>query len=345
MTAKTKSLPIINTDRFSTGLRAKAIDVESRRLLITRFTGSKQEQDLTDPANCAGLGRVRHFRRSTASGWPANPLPIDPACNALGLGTEAMLRAQVFQNAVCNWRCWYCFVDFELLAGNERLSKWVTAEELVDLYAAEPNRAPMIDLTGGQPDLTPEWVPWMMDALEAKGLSDSVYLWSDDNLSNDYFWQYLDAATRERVANYPNYGRVCCFKGYNAESFAFNTQAAPDLFDRQFELMKRLVDLGLDIYAYVTFTTPNAAKVQLEMRSFVDRLQAIDPNLPLRTVPLKVSPFTPVRDRLTEERTRSMELQNLAARCWVQELELRFSAEERRRTIWQVPLRARGSSA
>lgn len=339
MIEKTTKLNVIDTDGFSTNLRAKAIDLPGRRLLMTSFSGSKQEKDLTTPANCKGLGRVRHFRRATATGWPTNSLPIDPASQALGLAPGAMLRAQVFQNSVCNWRCWYCFVDFELLSGNPKHSQWVTAEELVDLYLADSDPPPMIDLTGGQPDLTPEWVPWMMDALERKGVRDSVYLWSDDNLSNDYFWQYLDAATRARVAKYPKYGRVCCFKGYNSDSFAFNTMAAPELFDRQFGLMRRLADLGLDLYAYVTLTTPDVKNVGADMRLFVDRLQDIDPNLPLRTIPLEIRPFTPVVDRLDDERKRSMELQHDAVRCWQSELDARFATEDRNRPICEVPLR------
>lgn len=337
--SRTTKLRIINTDRFSVGLREKAIDLSGKRLLITRFTGSMQEKDLTDPANCNGLGRVRHFRRNTSSGWPANPLPIDPVSRALGLAPGAMVRAQVFQNSVCNWRCWYCFVDFELLAGNAALSQWVTADELVELYIAEADPPSMIDLTGGQPDLTPEWVPWMMDALERRGLRDQVYLWSDDNLSNDYFWKYLDGATRERVAAYPMYGRVCCFKGYNRDSFAFNTMAAPELFDRQFELMNRLADLGLDLYAYVTLTTPDITTVRTDVRAFIDRLQGVDFRLPLRTIPLEIRPFTPVLDRLDDQKRRSMELQHEAIYCWQQELEARFSEDERDLPICDVRLR------
>ena len=83
----------------------------------------------------------------------------------------------------------------------------------------------MIDLTGGQPDLVPEWVPWMMRALQESGFEDRVYLWSDDNLSNDYFWRFLSPADQELVATWPMYGRVCCFKGYDPTSFAFNTAA------------------------------------------------------------------------------------------------------------------------
>ena len=37
------------------------------------------------------------------------------------------------------------------------------------------------------------------------------------------------------------------------------------------------------------------------MRCFVDRLQRIDPNLPLRTIPLEVQAFSPVLPRLKRE--------------------------------------------
>src|SRR5688500_7790156 len=114
------NLPVIDTDAVSARYRQAAVDPDRRRLLVTDFRGTEQERDLTEPANCGGYGRVRHFRRATAAGWPPNPLPIDPAARALGLGPVDAIRAQVFQNAVCNWRCWYCFVDFKLLAANRK---------------------------------------------------------------------------------------------------------------------------------------------------------------------------------------------------------------------------------
>src|SRR5207237_8985410 len=97
------------------------------------------------------------------------------------------ITAQVFQNAACDFRCWYCFVPFELLAANEARSAWVTASDLVSMFAALSDRPPVIDLTGGQPELVPEWIPSTMDKLESQGLEKDVYLWSDDNLSTDYF--------------------------------------------------------------------------------------------------------------------------------------------------------------
>lgn len=336
--ATTVELRVIDTAAVSARYRAAAARPEGLRLLVTDFRGSQQEQDLTDPANCDGLGRVRHFRRRTSPGWPPNPLPIDPASRFLSLAPADVLRAQVFQNAVCNWRCWYCFVPFNLLAAHPKHSRWVTADELVDLYLHEPGRAQVIDLSGGQPDLVPEWIPWTMRSLRERGLEGSVYLWSDDNLSNDYFWQYLGDADLELVRTFRGYGRVGCFKGFDAESFAFNTAADPALFDRQFDLFRRLVELGLDVYAYVTLTAPGADCIGDRIARFVDRLQRVSPLLPLRVVPLEVQVFTPVEARLSPARRAALVHQHRAVEAWVRELENRFPAAVRGLSITDIAL-------
>jgi uncharacterized Fe-S cluster-containing radical SAM superfamily protein len=282
---------------------------------------------------------VRHFHHSTSAGWPPNPLPIVPAARALGIAAPELMRAQVFQNAVCNWRCWYCFVDFPLLSGDPKRSSPLTATELLDLYVAESDPAPMIDLSGGQPDLVPEWIAWMLAEVRARDLD--VYLWSDDNLSNDYFFVQLTPAERAIIERDERYGKVCCFKGFDETSFAFNTLAAPELFARQFELMHRLLDeTPLDLYCYVTLTSPDDSDVAAKMASFIDRLQEVDENLPLRTVPLEISVFTPVGSRLTDTHRRALEIQNKAVAAWSEELERRFGTEQRETPITDVPLRA-----
>jgi uncharacterized Fe-S cluster-containing radical SAM superfamily protein len=242
----------------------------------------------------------------------------------LGLDQSDIIRAQIFQNAICNWRCWYCFVPFHLLSADQRHAAWLTAGQLVEFYLSLPARPPMIDLTGGQPDLAPEWVPWMMEALEDYGLADEVYLWSDDNLSTDYFWRYLSDQHIDRVRGFKNYGRVCCFKGFDQESFSFNTLAAPELFNQQFELFSRLMGLGLDIYAYATFTTPNPLNIPSKMATFIDRLQELDENLPLRTVPLEVQVFTPVQGRMNSTKMQSLAIQERVIHAWNEEIQRRF---------------------
>ena len=330
---------LIDTVDFSARLRTRAINTGERQVLISRLDGSDQARDLTVPPNCGGFGRVRHFRQATSPGWPTNPLPIVPAARALGLEPPLAMTAQVFQNAACNWRCWYCYVPYNLLAADPARSAWLTAEELVAFYAAEGERPLVLDLSGGSPDLVPEWVPWMMEALDAAGLSKSTYLWSDDNLSTEYLFGQVPAADVERMQAYRNYGRVCCFKGFDEASFSFNTRAAPDAFIRQFDVMDRLLGLDLDVYGYATFTTPTVAGVRDQMARFVDRLQGLHFNLPLRVVPLEVVSFSPAAGRMDETRRAALNNQRAAIEAWCFELENRFDDAARTAPICDVPLR------
>lgn len=333
----------IDTEKISVHLRSRAINLEENSILVTNYAGSEQEKDLTEPANCNGYGRIRHFKWSPGGDWVVNPLPILPVSKALVIPVTEGLRAQVFQNSVCNWRCWYCYVDFDLLKGDTKKAAFQTCDQLLDLYLAEKNPASLIDLSGGQPDLTPEWVPWMMEAIKDRGLMDKVFLWSDDNLSNDYIWRYLSDDQLNLLASYPMYSRVCCFKGLDRESFSVNTKADPVLFDNQFNLCRRLLDLGLDLYCYITLISPTASKFGDTVPAFLDRLQEIHPNLPLRTVPLKVFGFTPAISRITELHQDYMKGQHIALEIWNKEMEHRFTSNERCQPITDVTLKQKTS--
>jgi uncharacterized Fe-S cluster-containing radical SAM superfamily protein len=328
----------IRTDDLSGHLRRRSIHPEVGELLISRIRSSDQEHDLSQPTNCQGYGRIRHFRMITPGPWPDNPLPMLPAAYKLGIPPPQVATAQVFQNAACNWRCWYCYVPFNLLAANEARADWLTADRLVELYLAEEEQPGIIDCSGGQPDLVPEWIPWMMGALRRQGVADAVYLWSDDNLSNDYFWQYLSPEQLRLVSEYRNYGRVCCFKGFNAKSFSFNTKADPVLFDRQFDLFSRLNGLGIDLYGYATLTATDDRGISHDMANFVDRLQEIHPNVPLRVVPLRIEQYEVVAPRIGDVHRRALEVQEVAIAAWNAEIHSRFSARDRALPMPVVPL-------
>lgn len=330
---------LIDTDKFSQQLRFKAIDLDKRAILITCFYGTDQEKDLSEPPNCNGYGRIRHFKQDTGSGWIKNPLPILPASKALGLDAGETIRAQVFQNAVCNWRCWYCFVDFKLLSANKRYANFLTCDDMIELYLGQSNPPPVIDLTGGQPDLTPEWVPWMMRTLICRGLDKNVFLWSDDNLGNDYLWKYVSKEDLNLMSDYKMYARVCCFKGIDANSFSMNTLAEPDLFDRQFDIFKKLLELGIDLYCYLTMPAPTNTDFDTAINRLLDRLQGIDKNLPLRIVPLRIFEFTPTRERMTDLQIDLLKGQFIALDVWLEQLNQRFSKDTLSKPITEIPLR------
>lgn len=325
---------------ISERLRNRVVDLAGNRVRVANFIGTDQENDLTDPPNCEGFGRIRHFRRCSNS-WLNDPLPMDPACAALGLEPCDMLKAQVFQIAACNFSCWYCFVPVELISADAGTSGWLPASQLVEMYTKIADPPSVIDLSGGHPELAPEWVIWMMEELRIRGLDERVYLWSDDNLSVDYVWRFLSEPQMELLTSYRNYSKVCCLKGYDSESFAFNTGRDPILFDNQLILLSKYLSLGIDLYAYVTFTTSSTTKISDRMQRFLDALQSLDYNLPLRTVPLEIKLFSPVRNRVNMVRQQAITNQYVVAEAWQRELERRYSSTERAQKIQEVRIARR----
>jgi hypothetical protein len=92
----------------------------------------------------------------------------------------------------------------------------------------------------------------------------------------------------------------------------------------------------MDVYAYATFTAPTAAGISEGMPRFVDRLQKIDENLPLRTTPLEIQKFTPVLVRLDGHHEATFDHQWRAVEAWQRELEKRFSASMRNLPINEI---------
>lgn len=326
---------MIDTEIISRKLREKGIDKLTKKILITNFNNSVQREDLTIPPNCEGFGRIHHFKRFISNNWPNNPLPMDPATFALNKAKVDNLEVQLFQNAICSWRCWYCFVDYNLISGNHKYAEFKSSDELVNLYLKENIKLPVIDISGGQPDLVPEWTLWFLQSLEKKGLKEQVYVWSDDNLSNDYLWRYLSLDEIKYLQKYRNYGRVGCFKGFDEGSFSFNTRADPKKFMFQFDLMKQLVNEGFDVYGYATFTHHDDKKLENKMKNFVDLLQEkVHTLFPLRTVPLKIVDYKPTQGRMQKEQRMAMDIQFEVVEIWKNELLHRFSKDQLNRPIY-----------
>ena len=94
----------------------------------------------------------------------------------------------------------------------------------------------------------------------------------------------------------------------------------------------------MDLYAYATFTTADPDRIADRMHVFCDRLQCIDPMLPLRVIPLEIEVWGPVAARMRPERTVSLHLQQEAIAHWNAEILQRFAPAERELPINRVPL-------
>ena len=102
--------------------------------------------------------------------------------------------------------------------------------------------------------------------------------------------------------------------------------------------MQRLVQSGMDVFAYATFTAPSSSGIADAMPRFVDRLQAIHENLPLRTVPLEIQKFTPILTRLNGSLLTTFDHQWRAVEAWQRELDRRFPASTRNLPITEIQI-------
>lgn len=318
--------------------RESVFDSSNNAFLLSKIKNSAQEKDLTVLPNCDGYGRIRHFRRFISEDWGTDPLPIDPACKALKLEPCDMIETQVFQIASCNVRCWYCFVPDDLKKASDVNSKWFSISEMLDLFQRDCEGIHVLDLSGGNPELVPEWIYYVMKELERRKLDDKVYLWSDDTLTTNYFFDFLKDSQIDYIKQYNHYGKVCCFKGYDKYSFSFNTKLGEELFEKQFENFERYLELGLDLYGYVTFTTDKIDNIEQSVSEFINRLKKVHPLLPLRIVPLKIAVFTPVQERLNPSYINAVKNQIRVYEEWRKQLQYIYNDDLLNRRICDVEL-------
>ncbi len=279
-------------------MRRKCVDPLAKRVLIADIANSTQSVDLTVPANCDGLGRIRHFRLATDPSWPPNCLPGWPAAAWLGSAVEGVTRAQVFQLAGCPLRCWYCFVPYQLLSGSTDRGRWVSADHLVELYSELPNKPTVLDLSGGAPEIAPEWPAWTIEALQKRGLEKETYLWSDDSLTTDLLLRPEMRPILTTLEDHRGYGRVCCIKGIDAQSYANTTRDSVEGFERQLSILEGYLRTDMDLYGYITLVGAPSQGARGSISALLDRLQSSSAKFPERIVPLRIGEFGTMSQRI-----------------------------------------------
>lgn len=272
------------------GIRQRLVAVATRSVLLADLSDSVQDRDSYTRVNCEGLGRIRRFS--------AHALLMNTGRGVLPrrriyrtLETQDSFETQVFQLAGCNWRCWYCFVDDGLLDAIPSRSRMTPVSEMVERYLLTSNRPQVLDLSGGQPDLVPEWALWTMQELEGRGLRGSVHVWMDDNLSGDFMSSVLGKAEIKYMAGFPRHSRAGCFKGIDDSSMRANSGDAGASVRGQLRAVDALLSNGFDPIFYVTLTGPIEGNPGDACRQFLGELRRIHPVLPLKVVPLEVRNF------------------------------------------------------
>jgi uncharacterized Fe-S cluster-containing radical SAM superfamily protein len=333
---------LLARERFAHKLRDQIVRPDEQAVLLATLHGSEESKDPYTQVNCDGLGRVRVFKTYAMHFGVDHPQYASRTKSVLAPGFRdfQVVRTQVFQLAACSWRCWYCYVDNELLNADQSRGQFVSASEMVDLYLGQNPRPEIIDLSGGQPDLVPEWPMWVLRILDRSGTTaQSAVVRSEDNLSNYWLWEYLTTSELSYLASHPKYVRIGCLKGFDESSFSFNTGDSREMYSLQFDVVQRLLKSGFDLYLHATFTSNHRPDMKQTMNAFLDRLQAIHGDLPLRVMPLKVRD-TPAmfRRKVAPLSPLTNEVQLEAFSHWQNGLQERFTAEQLRIPIGEVRL-------
>ena len=312
---------------FCREIRRKILNCESKMVKLTKFVGLDECNDENCYVNCGGIGRIRKYKNfslflDNANGCRKRLLRgLDPQTKEF--------QTQVFQIIGCNMRCWYCFVDDSILNANESNAVWVSISDMIDIFLQEVSEPMILDLSGGQPDLVPEWCLWVMEELERKGLKDKVYVWLDDNLGTQGVME--ECLTQEQIkymASFPKHSRACCFKGFNDDTCTFNMRNSTIGIKNQIENFKFLYEYGFDLYAYITLTGPKGSADKKEIEKFINNMAEIHPKLPLRIIPLKVAEFEATSTRMNQKYYDALQEQFIAYEYWKAVMAERYTREE-----------------
>ncbi len=335
-----------NPIKLAEKLRPKMIDLENRKVLLTRLSGTAQAKDIARHTSVLqDFFRTKLYIKPKQ--WkqfvePFNGEPLGIACRRLKIPRIDCNATFTVQVNGCNSRCWFCYNDDVSNSANACHGKFFSAEEILInflaasftesekyLDASQP-RIHIIRLSGGEITQTPEIIPWMIEALEKHNLQNHVYLWIDTNLmTGDSFWRFLTKGQIEKIKDFKNIGFVGCYKGFDSSSFYENTGASRKFFQMQFDIHRRFVEMGVDFYTYLVSTSSTVRNLGAKIAYFMSRLQETAGRYaPLKLSPLEIGNYGPTKMRLTPKRERALKLQYKVVEAWEKELRRRFSQRE-----------------
>lgn len=309
------------------------------KFLMSKILVKNEEERKRLNVNCNDFGRVRIFQRNKYNDWNNDPIPLDIISSKMKIKKLQEVPVQMFEVAKCNLHCWWCYLPKELKCINEEYTKWFSVSEILELFEKENNNVKVIYLSGGNPELVPELVYSFMKELDKRKKSQEIFLWSDDVLSTDYIIEKLTNEQINYMTNYKNFAKVCCLKGFDEESFEYNTGINKDEFNNQIKRLKECIDIGFDVYGYIVLVCKNLNNIKMKIKHIIDELQKISHFLPLRIIPIRIEKFSNIIENIDEEREQAILNQYEVLKIWNNELKNRFNEMELTSNIAELKLK------
>jgi len=189
----------------------------------------------------------------------------------------------VYQLKACNVFCPWCYVDDANKNGKqENNSRFFSMSEIMDSFEDERKKQNihMFRISGGEPTLAVEQWLEALRGLRNRGMGDDICIQSDTNLTTGNFIDYLqsggelDKNLLEKVAEFPNFGVLCSFKGTDTEGFLRSmgiTKVNGSVEDKYSFLeeerwysFSKLVNSGIDAYPFIYDPNPETLEKFME---------------------------------------------------------------------------------
>jgi uncharacterized Fe-S cluster-containing radical SAM superfamily protein len=243
----------------------------------------------------------------------------------------------------CTYSCNFCYVPPEINLANPAFGKFFSPKEILNYFLSAKSRSkePMnvIRITGGEPTIIPEIIVDIYNEIEKRDLK--IYIWIDTNLSMTKYLENIESDLKN-IMKKRNVGVVGCFKGFCKEDFSILTGAEPKFYDKQFEAAKLFLDWKTDFYVYLPALIYND-DVEKKAKGFVQRLQELNKNLPLRVEMLIIKNYPGavinIREKANQGRPMPTIDQKLVFDLWYNKLLPKlYSKEMLNKFCCEIPL-------
>jgi uncharacterized Fe-S cluster-containing radical SAM superfamily protein len=286
---------------------------------VARFEGTLQAMDCAGTIVMGGRARLKRTYRAAIARWPAMHLPLVPASVATGHDREECRTSLLIQLAGCNLRCWFCFVDDCVLAGNAGRVAPISTSDVVAFLREKRRTIHVVMVSGGEPLLQPSFLLKLKADMDLHLGIDVPYMWIETNLTVDP--QEWSVGTRRKMGNLlrsPRVGVTGCVKSYHPWGYYINTRRPGSEMWQQIGNARRLQEMGADLYPTIVLAGPTPRRCERVIDTCVKRLRdELGQEALRRIIPLEIRPYRPTMERMSRMRALYLRAQYRVLDTWL----------------------------